>query len=119
MAESTESAGSTVDWAFFSVIDYVNHADETERAPDAAVWDHFVDRLREAVSRVVTSPTTTGAADRASAFHGLLQNMHFIIERALGSSDPYRPVLSTVVDSRLRLGCRQSRRGLPHGRTPR
>jgi hypothetical protein len=92
--EGTQSTESTVDWAFFSVLDYVNRADQTERAPDTAVWEYFQDRFRQAVTRVVESPTTTGAADRASAFRGLLQNVHFIIERTLGSSDPYRPVLS-------------------------
>jgi hypothetical protein len=91
MAEGSES---TVDWAFFSVLDYVNRTDETPRAPKAAVWDHFQERLREAVTRVMASSSTTTPAERASAFRGLLQNVHFILERTLGASDPYRPVLS-------------------------
>lgn len=83
MAEGSES---TVDWAFFSVLDYVNRAEETHRAPEAAVWDHFQERLRQAVTRVMASPSTATPADRASAFRGLLQNVHFILERTLGST---------------------------------
>jgi hypothetical protein len=87
-------AEQAVDWAFFSVLDYVNGADAQQRPPDLDVWDHFLSCVRTAVSRVADSPTTSGAAERASAFRGLLQNIHFILERMLGTSDPYRPVLS-------------------------
>src|SRR5690349_16760269 len=80
--------------AFFSVLDYVSRADDAHRASGSAVWDHFQERLHQAVTRVMASPSTATPAGRASAFRGLLQNVHFILERTLGASDPYRPVLS-------------------------
>lgn len=83
-----------VDWSFFTMIDYLGRAERDAEAPRADVWDRLLERLREAVDLVTSSPLTAAPVDRASAFRGLLQLVHFGLERGLGHTDPYRPVLS-------------------------
>src|SRR4051794_37294812 len=87
-------AEPVVDWSFFTMIDYLGRAEQDGRPARAEVWDRLLGRLREAVDLVTASPLTAPPADRASAFRGLLQLVHFGLERGLGSADPYRPVLS-------------------------
>ncbi len=83
-----------VDWSFLSVIDYVGRAGSGDRTADERPWEALMQRLQEAVRRVTDSPLTAAAVDRASAYRGLLQLLHFGLERTLGLADPYRPVLS-------------------------
>lgn len=86
--------GPEVDWSFFSLIDYLNKADDEARPPDPAAWRTLLDRLAEAVELVGSSSLIDGAADQAGAFRGLLQLLHFGLDRGLGSADPARPVFS-------------------------
>src|SRR3954453_3091901 len=87
---------SDVDWSFFSLIDHLNKADDDPRTPDPGAWSTLLDRLREAGELILASPLVRedGGADRAAAMRGLLQLLHFGLDRGLGSADPARPVLS-------------------------
>jgi hypothetical protein len=85
---------SEVDWSFFSLIDHLNRADDDPRAPDVAAWRTLLDRLAEAGELIGSSPLTQGVVDRAGAFRGLLQLLHFGLDRGLGGADPARPVFS-------------------------
>ncbi len=84
-----------IDWSFFSMARYLLTADPADGSviPGRA-WDGFLERLAEAGRLVTGSQLPAAAVDRASAFRGLLQFLHFGMERTLGSADPARPVFS-------------------------
>lgn len=94
-------AEPVVDWSFFTLIDYLNRAEDDDRAPDPAAWSTLLDRLREAVEFVSSSPLITTPPERASAFRGLLQLVHFGLDRGIGSADPFRPSFSRSWDVHL------------------
>ncbi len=85
---------SEVDWSFFSLIDHLNKADHDPRPPDPGAWSALLDRLREAGDLVLSSPLADGGPDRASAMRGILQLLHFGLDRGLGGADPARPAFS-------------------------
>jgi hypothetical protein len=84
-----------IDWSFFSMASYLSTADPADRGLlGGDVWETFLGRLAEAGGLVTEGCGPAAAVDRASAFRGLLQLLHFGMERTLGSADPARPVLS-------------------------
>ncbi|RHW23988.1 DUF1214 domain-containing protein [Nocardioides immobilis] len=87
-------AEPVVDWSFFSMARYLMTAQPAdERVLDGSEWDGFLDLLRTA-GTLATELSPAGLVDRVSASRGLLQMLHFGLERTLGAADPSRPVLS-------------------------
>lgn len=84
-----------VDWSFFSMAKYLLTADAADGRPlSGEPWEAFTRQLAEAGKLVADGQIPCTAADRASAYRGLLQFLYFGLERTLGSADPARPVFS-------------------------